>query len=304
MDVQDMTDKQWQQCTLKLNQGGLGIGVADHTAHSAYAASFLSTFNDIETILPNLRNIISNPLENNTTISTIQHYVTSIRIINYKNTYDEVTALTLIPTNTTTSTNTTNKLQSLFTNSKHQQQYTNFIETIKNDKYYLAAFLSSATPEGSSALLATPKSSALKLTPLEFKTVINIRLRADISIIPNLKCSCSRHTDVDNKGDHLSVCKKGKEIYAIHDAIKQVIAVLCRSNGLYARVEPTNLFRIHDPDDNKSPDIEVLGTLRLYPHLNPTCLRPKLVCKVAQLPKLYQGKIRNINKCAQQQVIN
>ena len=109
-----------------------------------------------------------------------------------------------------TTANTTNKLQSLFTNSKHQQQYANFIETIKNEKYVLAAFLSSATPEGSSALLATPKSSALKLTPLEFKTIINIRLRADITEIPNLKCSCSRHINIDNKGDHLSVCKKGK----------------------------------------------------------------------------------------------
>ena len=79
-----MAEVQWQQCTLKLSQGGLGIGVTDHTAHSAYAASFLSTFHDIETMLPSLRNIISNPLENNTTISTIQHYVTSIRIINYK----------------------------------------------------------------------------------------------------------------------------------------------------------------------------------------------------------------------------
>ena len=55
------------------------------------------------------------------------------------------------------------------------------------------------------------------------------------------------------------ICKKGKEIYAIHDAIKQVIAVFCRSNGLYARVEPTNLFRIHDSDKNKRPDIEIIG---------------------------------------------
>ena len=36
-------------------------------------------------------------------------------------------------------------------------------------------------------------------------------------------------------------------------------SAFCRSNGLYARVEPTNLFRIHDPDDSRRPDIEVLG---------------------------------------------
>ena len=123
----------------------------------------------------------------------------------------------------------------------------------------MAAFLSSATPEGSSALLTTPKSQALRLTPLEFRTILNIRLRANITDIPNLKCSCCKHTDIDNKGDHLSKCQKGPEIYATHDAVKFEIAAFCRSNGLFARVEPTNLFTIHDPNDNRRPDIEVLG---------------------------------------------
>ena len=39
MQVQDITDNQWLQCTLRINQGGLGIGVSDHTAHAAYTAS-------------------------------------------------------------------------------------------------------------------------------------------------------------------------------------------------------------------------------------------------------------------------
>ena len=41
--------------------------------------------------------------------------------------------------------------------------------------------------------------------------------------------------------------------------MKQEIAAFCRGNGLYARVEPTNMFRIDDPDDNRRPDIEVKG---------------------------------------------
>ena len=30
-------------------------------------------------------------------------------------------------------------------------------------------------------------------------------------------------------------------------------------NGLYARIEPYNMFRIQDPDDNRRPDIEIRG---------------------------------------------
>ena len=129
----DIYENQWLQSNLRINQGGLGIGVSEHTAHSAYVASFLSTFSDIQQILPNLREIISNPLETTCTISIINNYVTSIRIINYKNTYNEVTALSLIPIQSTTTINTPNKLQSLFASSNHQQQYTNYIENIKHD---------------------------------------------------------------------------------------------------------------------------------------------------------------------------
>ena len=218
----------------------------------------MSTYNDLQQILPNLTDIISNPT-NNPSLSFIVNYVTSIRIINYKNTYDEVSALTLILTQSTLTTNTSNKLQSLFASSNLQQQYLQFIQTIQNDKYALAAFLSSATPEGSQALLTTPKTKSLQLTSLEFKTIINLRLRANITEIPNMRCSCSGNSEIDNKGDHLSKCRKGKEIFATHDAVKQEIVAFCRSNGLYARAEPNNMFRIQDPDDNKRPDIEVRG---------------------------------------------
>ena len=57
---------QWLQCTLRINHGGLGIGISEHTAHSAYMAPFLRIFNDLEQILPNLRDPI-----NNKTLSTI-----------------------------------------------------------------------------------------------------------------------------------------------------------------------------------------------------------------------------------------
>ena len=41
--------------------------------------------------------------------------------------------------------------------------------------------------------------------------------------------------------------------------MKLEIAAFCRGNGLYARVEPSNMFRIDDPDDNRRPDIEIRG---------------------------------------------
>ena len=52
-----------------------------------------------------------------------------------------------------------------------------------------------------------------------------------------MRCSCSGNSEVDNKGDHLSKCRKGKEIFATHDAVKQEIVAFCRSNGLHARAE-------------------------------------------------------------------
>ena len=75
MQVEDITDSQWLQCCLRINQGGLGV--SEHTAHAAYTASFLSTFTDIEQILPNHLQL------NQPHTPTINNYVTSIRIINY-----------------------------------------------------------------------------------------------------------------------------------------------------------------------------------------------------------------------------
>jgi hypothetical protein len=122
-----------------------------------------------------------------------------------------------------------------------------------------AAFTSVASAEASAFLLSKPKLSTLKLSPLLFSTSLKLRLRIPVHTQDNLKCYCAGHSHVDQFGDHLAICKRGQQIYDIHNSMVQVVADLCRSNGLSVKVEPRNIFHISDPENNKRPDLEISG---------------------------------------------
>ena len=64
----------------------------------------------------------------------------------------------------------------------------------------------------------------------------SVRRAEESSTHYNLKCSCKWNSD------HLSISKTIKEVYAVHEAMKQEIAAFCKGNGVYPRVEPSNIL--------------------------------------------------------------
>lgn len=74
-------------------------------------------------------------------------------------------------------------------------------------------------------------------------------------------CNCSKHSPVDQEGDHFCVCKKGKEVNSYHTAVVNVLAALCKHAGTRVTTEPRNRFAAVEveEDQNKRPDLEITG---------------------------------------------
>jgi hypothetical protein len=57
------------------------------------------------------------------------------------------------------------------------------------------------------------------------------------------------------------MCKKGQGRIIMHDRVKQEIAAMCRYAQVSVRQEPTDLYRVVDPDNGMRPDLEIRGLL-------------------------------------------
>jgi hypothetical protein len=207
----------------------------------------------LKNILPNLIDETSNE---QCVIPTLLAYKDSVRIINYKN-YNAIELLNYIGVDEKDSN--ADKLQSKLLHSINSEAKEIFTQSLQNSPVATASFLSVASPEASAFLFAKPKLPHLNFNYLEFRTALRLRFRIQIQRLPNLRCSCKNQPPIDEFGDHMLACKKGKEIYDIHNTMVQEIASFCRSNGLSARIEPTHVFNADEESENKRPDLEIRG---------------------------------------------
>jgi hypothetical protein len=246
-----LTQREWDQCLLSINNGGLGIGNDHVVAHAAYAASILSTATFLREVVPSFNDIIQ---RNDLSLPTILAFDNAIRIINYKN-YDASQALSLVEDDQLS----TDKLQATLLEEYKNSAFDKHKQSVSNSPKLLASLLAVASPEASSFLLAKPNLYNLRLNTSEYAIAIIQRLRKELPIPSNLNCNCSQHASIDKYGDHLTTCKKGQEIYITHNTMVNTIAALCKHSGLQVRIEPPNLFAAIDDHQKLRPDLEIIG---------------------------------------------
>jgi hypothetical protein len=251
LDVDSLTAKQWDQCRLRIDDGGYGVGISSVTANAAYLASILSTLPSLKLAFPLLLDKVREGLNN---LPSISAFLDAAVVVNFKN-QDGLALMEAVEAGLSTE-----KIQADLLEPYNKLKYDTFLESISNESpATIAAFTSVATEEASAYLLSRTSLPTLKMTRVQFMTAARQRLRIPIHAQDNLRCNCKARAHIDHHGDHLAQCKLGKGVYSIHNSMVKVIEELCRANSLSVEVEPSNIFRIVDAENNKRPDLLVQG---------------------------------------------
>ena len=254
------------QASLSLKSGGLGLGISPITSSCAFVASFLSTLSSNMEVFPSIIEDICVPSDNINPF--IEAFQAAVRIINYKN-YNPVSILKFGGYNPDgrdpEDPFTSDKLQRVFMEYSKQDEEATFKQFIIQSgasPSVLARYVSSCGKEAAAAILAVPKSNELTLTPDEFRLMIRRRLGLPLPQIRHIRCSCKNHPILDQHGIHLvNGCPLGKDRNTTHNMMVQTFASLCRSAGLYTKVEVKDAFRSVAPLNGGRPDIEFHGLL-------------------------------------------
>ena len=247
LNLNHLTDVQFQQSTLDVADGGLGLGDFEFTSHSAFAASFIESFPAIEEKIASIKAVIASPNQP----QHISAYVEAINFIRCDG-YDPLTILTLADSKS-------EKLQKLFTSPFKTLLRQKFMQIIENSAISTARVLSCATPEAGAFILTIPKTPKMFTTPSIFRTMILRRLGCDLPQLRPIQCICSSHPKIDLLGTHLIACKHGGQRHQTHDFMVHEISSCVKACGLYSKMERTNFFRSVSADNGKRPDLEVRG---------------------------------------------
>ena len=256
------------QSRLRINDGGLGLGLLDITPSAAYLASVvacLPTINKYEKdFIPSL---FASPTRFDSQM--VEDIRAAVSTINYCN-YDMAMVLSLSGLNLQSGEHhddaITTQLQHKFMEPHYEAARLSFFQSLLSLPHAaarIAQYTSVCGHEAGAAILAAPKTPALTFLPQEYRIMLRRRFHLNLLQIPDgLRCNCSSHPVIDRKGRHVvTVCHQGQGRHIIHDGFKQELASLCRYAEVYVRQEPTDVYRGVDADNGRRPDLEVRGLL-------------------------------------------
>jgi hypothetical protein len=274
LEKHDIPKPQWKQCKFPIRNGGFGLSNLLHTAHSAYAASSITSYPEIMHHYPNTNYVTDNFYKS--FIESIE-YIKDNSSNNDLDSKDEIIINDIMNYQKNSNENT-NKLQSYFYTKLNKHEFNLFKKSIQynvdnqnninnnnnnteiNDKNIYLTWITSLNHQISGAwLLATPKTEELIFTDNEFQTAMNIRLHLAPPFLNNdLLCNCKNNPIIDKTGHHLITgCKEGKIRQAHHTVLLNSITKIFKQCGLQTIIEEVDCFKTNDPDNNKRPDISI-----------------------------------------------
>ena len=160
-----------QQINLRIDSGGLGIGIDARTSCGAFAASFLSAVKATSEIYPILHGDIVDG-------GSICKCVCIVQLQDY----DTPPAfLTLLDQSTESSNSRIEKLQQRLLRGHQAPKDSDFIAAITPTPSSLARYHSAASPEASAALLAVPKTQQITFPKQAYRVFLRRRLSASAS---------------------------------------------------------------------------------------------------------------------------
>jgi len=251
------------RCRLRIDQGGLGVGLLDITPSAAYGASFIACFPSLFAMDPT----ILTSLRSDCDYTIIQAFRSAISTINY-NDYDAVSILSLSGLNMDSGDvlerKSSNKLQHKFMEQFYELEKTEFLRVLSasaEPAVNIARYMSTCGSESGAVILAAPKTPALSFTPEEYRIMLRRRWGLDLfQIHDGLRCNCHNNPVIDKRGIHcVTICKRGQGRNIMHNRVNSEVAAMCRYAQIQTRLEPTDIYRAVDGDDGKRPDIELRG---------------------------------------------
>ena len=246
----------WQQINLRIDSGGLGIGIDASTSYAAFAASFLSAVKTASEIYP----LLHGDIVDGGSIPYVQDFCRSVCIINL-NDYDTPPAfLTLLDQASGSGKSRMEKLQQRLLQGHHASKDSEFVAAITPTLSSLARYHSAASSEASAALLAVPKTQQLSFPKQAYRVFLRRRFGMAIPQIALRRCVCKSKPELDRLGTHLvCMCPKGRERFITHDSMAICIRDMAKAAGAYAKFENPDQFRAVDTDNGTRPDLLFVG---------------------------------------------
>ena len=221
----NLEDWQWNQASLPVNAGGLGIRQASHVAPSAYLASLHSTRNLVDMILHNFE------WHDDVSVANATTYWQSLggncppegESANSQKCWDQPIV---------------NSMQC------------HLLETVR-DRSSRARLLAAATPNSYSWLSAAPLVSAgLRLSDTEVRIAIGLRLGSSICAPHSCRCGA----EVDATGTHGLSCQRSAGRIIRHSLLNDTFCCALQRANIPCRKEPQGLL----VDSALRPDGETL----------------------------------------------
>ena len=256
------------QSRLGVLDGGNGIGLHVNTAHAAFVASFLATFQSNLRSMPSLLPLIHSA----DSIPLIREFRNSVSILDFNN-YNTVSIFTLsgidIQSGDVVDPHGLHalKLQSKMMSSTMtslSQHFDTRLSTLGAAAPHELARVRSCSGRFSSAFVnVAPKTFKTQITAAQYRMTCYRRLGLPLpQILEGQRCNCKREPLLDRKGIHcVTGCPRGGGRQRIHNEMNYEVAAMCKSAGLLVTIEPANAFIGLDAENRKRPDLRVQGLL-------------------------------------------
>jgi hypothetical protein len=245
-----------EQAFLPIRLGGLGLTKSLNTAHAAFVASTITSYDSIKFHFPEI------------------DVETDLFYDSFKTSLDFIKQHVDLKIQDNFTTNnifnlympTTYHLQSEISNNIMDEAFIKFKENViqnNNNNIYLSWLTSlESSSSAGSFLLATPKHGDFTFSNAEFCTALSVRLHLSIpTLSPEQACNCKKKPTIDSTGHHLITgCNEGGIRQSHHMAVEHIIIKLLQYSGLLVKSEEQGCFQGLDPFDNKRPDISIFNT--------------------------------------------
>ena len=248
----------WVQCSLSVNDGGLGLKDSVSVAYSAFAGSFIDCLPTCEEVCPNLLEL------NNRCINSLNNSIACIN--NFCQNQDNGVILNIasLRAQRLVSNNSTG-LQHYLTAMIENSTRKTLIETL--DSKHLGWFSSVSNEMASRWLNVLPKCPSFTFDSSSFKILLCNRLDLpQPERCEGLRCDCIKrgeHPVIDDRCHHLVTgCAKSGFGINLHHGVTNTIKELVNAAGFRAKREENGCFyhidrEFNDRQRKMRPDLSI-----------------------------------------------
>jgi hypothetical protein len=269
----ELVDKRvWDQSQLSIEDGGMGLHNTEWIQSTAFAASFLSFYqqSDIRKKFGLDDYLLDGGNKKGVQVKHIMEIEKTFNAFNGLDPSRFPDIATFLSMGGDKSGSVT--VQSTLTDYIYKAALTNFNEEhLSGDQKLLAWVTSLRCAESGRWIAAAPKTTKYRFTNKEYQVSIRFRLFLPIpQLVRGISCNCKARAvkntfnRIDETGHHfVSGCAKTNSRNELHNIMERELASNFRYCGLSVITEELDCFKNTDPNSNKRPDLSIDNTREL-----------------------------------------